>query len=482
MAIKLEDFIPSGTNIFGARTPTYLEGLITPDQLKQAQQQSLFQGLLGTAVGYLAQPKNQRYGSAIPYLAKGYLQGMQSAQSPFQNLERDILMKEKFAELQRNQQERKRQEEYLKTFGLPNAERVTSTDTGMAATMPPVQGLEQGSIAPNYGLQPSTVQTTEQYYDPIKDLKAGVAAGVIKPETYINAIAKAEETQLAKEKLLREPPKVEEFIEGNQIVKKQWSPTLGWVEVSKGDRFAPKDVKLHSNTPTQLEDGTTVLLPTAEGLQAGAKPITMDNKIYTGDVRLPKKALTEGQGKNLSYSTRMEISDAQFNKLINEDGTLNYSPASVNAREVISGWWGVGDPAAAALNKVLLNENDKLAAQSQRDFINAVLRNESGAAIAASEFRNAQRQYFPEVGDTPAVLAQKAQNRKVAIAAMKSAAGQDPNAEEKLKELAAQIKGSEQEETETKDPTQRAFIGNRAIIPNKQGTGWVYEDTGEPVQ
>ena len=103
MAIKLEDFIPSGTNIFGARTPTYLEGLITPDQLKKAQQQSLFQGLLGTAVGYLAQPKNQNYGSPIPYLAKGYLQGMESAQAPFSNLEKDVLMKAKFRDIEREQ-------------------------------------------------------------------------------------------------------------------------------------------------------------------------------------------------------------------------------------------------------------------------------------------------------------------------------------------------------------------------------------------
>ena len=107
MAIKLEDFIPSGTNIFGARTPTYLEGLITPDQLKKAQQQSLFQGLLGTAVGYLAQPKNQMYGSAVPYLAKGYLQGMESAQAPFSNLEKDVLMKEKFADISRKRKQQK---------------------------------------------------------------------------------------------------------------------------------------------------------------------------------------------------------------------------------------------------------------------------------------------------------------------------------------------------------------------------------------
>lgn len=91
------------TNIFGARTPTYLEGIATPEQIKQAEQQSLVQGLLGTAVGYLAQPKNQGYGSAIPYLAKGYLQGMESAQAPYQGLEKDVLMKAKFQDIQREQ-------------------------------------------------------------------------------------------------------------------------------------------------------------------------------------------------------------------------------------------------------------------------------------------------------------------------------------------------------------------------------------------
>lgn len=33
--------------------------------------------------------------------------------------------------------------------------------------------------------------------------------------------------------------------------------------------------------------------------------------------------------------------------------------------------------------------------QAQRNFINSVLRQESGAAIADSEFENAKKQYFP---------------------------------------------------------------------------------------
>lgn len=56
--------------------------------------------------------------------------------------------------------------------------------------------------------------------------------------------------------------------------------------------------------------------------------------------------------------------------------------------------------------------------QAQRDFINAQLRKESGAAISESEFENARRQYFPQPGDSDAVIKQKAQNREIAIKAM----------------------------------------------------------------
>ena len=161
MAIKLEDFIPSGTNIFGARTPTYLEGLITPEQLKKAQQQSLFQGLLGTAVGYLAQPKNQNYGSAIPYLAKGYLQGMESAQTPFSNLEKDVLMKEKFADISRERKQREALDKVLSSGGL-----YKETTTGGEPTTPYKPVMQNGeAVAPSFTPQKYTPQTTTYDFD-----------------------------------------------------------------------------------------------------------------------------------------------------------------------------------------------------------------------------------------------------------------------------------------------------------------------------
>ena len=53
--------------------------------------------------------------------------------------------------------------------------------------------------------------------------------------------------------------------------------------------------------------------------------------------------------------------------------------------------------------------------QAKLDFMTAVLRKESGAAISQSEFETAERQYFPRVGDDPATIAQKAKNRELAI-------------------------------------------------------------------
>lgn len=62
-------------------------------------------------------------------------------------------------------------------------------------------------------------------------------------------------------------------------------------------------------------------------------------------------------------------------------------------------------------------------AQAERNFVNAVLRRESGAAISAGEFASAEKQYFPRWRDTPEVLAQKARNRAQVAAGFKAEAG-----------------------------------------------------------
>jgi hypothetical protein len=72
-----------GMNIFGAKPSEALTGILSPEQQNKLKNQALFQGLLGTAATYLATPKNLGVGSALPYLGKAFLGGMQSSQGAY---------------------------------------------------------------------------------------------------------------------------------------------------------------------------------------------------------------------------------------------------------------------------------------------------------------------------------------------------------------------------------------------------------------
>ena len=133
--------------------------------------------------------------------------------------------------------------------------------------------------------------------------------------------------------------------------------------------------------------------------------------------RQTAKAPTEFQGKSAAFGVRAAEADKVLSGL-----TGKYSPARVNAKLSAQDLPLVGGISGVLANS-LLGENDQMAEQAQRDFINAVLRQESGAAIGESEFLNARRQYFPQAGDTDAVIAQKARNRQLAIQGFQTNAG-----------------------------------------------------------
>ncbi len=73
--------------------------------------------------------------------------------------------------------------------------------------------------------------------------------------------------------------------------------------------------------------------------------------------------------------------------------------------------------------EALKSEDRKRIEQAERNFVNAVLRRESGAAIAPSEFVSAELQYFPQRGDTQEVLNQKQRNRQIAFESLRLEAG-----------------------------------------------------------
>ena len=76
-------------NLFIANNP--LEGVLTPEQNKELRNRAMTQGLIGTALNYLAQPKTENYGSAVPYLAKAYLGGMGASQNVYDSATKNLL-------------------------------------------------------------------------------------------------------------------------------------------------------------------------------------------------------------------------------------------------------------------------------------------------------------------------------------------------------------------------------------------------------
>jgi DNA primase len=118
------------------------------------------------------------------------------------------------------------------------------------------------------------------------------------------------------------------------------------------------------------------------------------------------KPLTAAQYTVLNYGTRMQ----QSNTVIDAIGGKMASPWQSLARR---------------LPNALKTPDQQKFEQAERDFINSVLRRESGAAIADSEFDSARKQYFPQPGDGEAVLAQKALNRNLVIKNFLNEAGQD---------------------------------------------------------
>lgn len=100
-----DDILGSGMNVFGASAPNYLkntsatEGLLSDAELAQLNSKSMRQGLLTTALTYFAQPKNQRYGSALPYFAKAGIAGTGAAQGVYDQATQDYINASKLQEI-----------------------------------------------------------------------------------------------------------------------------------------------------------------------------------------------------------------------------------------------------------------------------------------------------------------------------------------------------------------------------------------------
>ena len=121
----------------------------------------------------------------------------------------------------------------------------------------------------------------------------------------------------------------------------------------------------------------------------------------------------EGEGKAAGFTDRMLQSEGVLRAPSGKPGSTSW------LHDQGADWKQTQlSKAPAGVGNYLVSEDRQKYEQAKRDFINAQLRRESGAAISPTEFESADKQYFPVPGDRQEVINQKAQNRRAAVEAM----------------------------------------------------------------
>jgi len=126
-----------------------------------------------------------------------------------------------------------------------------------------------------------------------------------------------------------------------------------------------------------------------------------DPSLKPTDQQVLAKA-NEGQLAAAGFANRVGAANENIDALI-KDPTFDQTSIS-------SAFFG-----AVPGGNFVLSDKQQQFIQAKRDFITAVLRKESGAAIGQDEFDKEEKKFFPQIGDKPGVLKQKASGRKRAF-------------------------------------------------------------------
>jgi hypothetical protein len=157
-----------------------------------------------------------------------------------------------------------------------------------------------------------------------------------------------------------------------------------------------------------------------------ANPITAGGQAVTGG-----KPLTETQGNATAFGIRMKESNQLLNNLekkgVKDTGVVRSAIAGTAGMTPFIGQ-NLSQGVNAAMNVLPGMLGGPSSEQQQVDaarknFVTAVLRKESGAAISPQEFATEAQKYFPQPGDSKETIDQKRNARDTAIRAMEIQAG-----------------------------------------------------------
>jgi hypothetical protein len=273
---------------------------------------------------------------------------------------------------------------------------------------------------------------------PTMDVTSAVAPDYTKGLSILRSSKDPENRALAK-MLMADQLKTQKLGEGESLVRGNLQG--GFTSVGQGAEKFRAPIQVDTGTSIEFRDAKdpTKVLQVVPKSQAG-QVVEREDGTYLVDTRTGQARPVMGQqgqalvgGKPMTESqsnaTAFGMRAAEANNLlknIENSGTTTTG----GIRTVVSGTLGaiplVGEnlesKSYSALN-FLSSADQQKTDQARRNFITAILRKESGAAIAASEFANEEKKYFPQIGDSDKVIKQKQQARDLAIKALEVQAG-----------------------------------------------------------
>lgn len=259
-------------------------------------------------------------------------------------------------------------------------------------------------------------KTVDETAQAIKEAQeAKIAADKVVYDTVTKPIS-----DLAKEAAKNGAPQsILQAIQGAQDVGAAIEASQGYLQTATGDLGEylayRNQAQANGRTAAQFDDWLAAK-DAADAAREQAKAYATSYASAAGKAAAEKefgissmKPLTESQGKDMTYAQRGEQSNEIINNL--QGAILSMDPRTYAAMKLAGNF--------DLTNKYISNDMRQIR-QAEKNFLTAVLRRESGAQIAPSEFATGENVYFPLPGDDAMTLAQKAQARETAINSFKA--------------------------------------------------------------
>jgi hypothetical protein len=377
-------------NLFSV--PDYYGGLLGEEGVQKLQRQALGTGLINAALGFIAQPRNQRYGSALPYLGKALAAGYESGQNVIAGGLRDYETQQKIAEMKRKQEQQQALQGMIGNIQDPNEKLFAqlAPEQYVAAKLKPqtkaftILNEEQAKA---YGL-PTDRGQKYQLTESGAQLIGGTEVKEATATELDKLIAKRNE-------IAQKNPNDPSLKLYDAKIKKETEPSAG-IQVTYGAPVAGVDGQ---GNPVFFQPSKAGGTPT---IVSGVTPLREE------------KPATEAQAKAGAYASQMRTATDEYMRLEKE----GYDPAKATTQAVTS---LAGTPLT-----FLADPQAQQANQAQQQWSEAYLRFKTGAAATKDEVIRNMRTFFPQVGDKPETIAQKARARQQAEKDVASA-GKQPS-------------------------------------------------------